>query len=133
MNPETIERLLQRLAEGESLKKAAKAEGVSFQSVLRLREKDKEFADHYTRARLIGYERLAEELLEISDDGSNDTYMDDEGNIKNNPEIVARSRLRVDTRKWMLAKMLPKIYGDKIDHNISGGFTVTLNNSENEL
>jgi hypothetical protein len=37
-----------------------------------------------------------------------------------NPEAIARSRLRIDTRKWMLSKMLPKIYGDKVtvDSNV---------------
>ena len=30
-----------------------------------------------------------------------------------------RNRLRVDTRKWMLAKMLPKVYGDKLETKIT--------------
>lgn len=56
--------------------------------------------------------------MEISDDGSNDTYIDpDTGQERTNHEIVARSRLRTDTRKWMLSKVLPKVYGDKLDLN----------------
>jgi hypothetical protein len=31
-----------------------------------------------------------------------------------NGENLQRSRLRVDTRKWLLSKALPKIYGDKL-------------------
>jgi hypothetical protein len=71
------------------------------------------FAAQYTRAREIGYERLADEILEISDDGSNDTYQTDNGEATNH-DVIARSRLRVDSRKWMLSKMLPKKYGDKL-------------------
>ena len=76
------------------------------------------FFTHYTRAiqiRAIGW---AEEIVEISDDGSNDTYIDpNSGQERTNAEVVARSRLRVDTRKWMLSKVLPKVYGEKLDLN----------------
>jgi hypothetical protein len=61
----------------------------------------------YTRAREQQYQRWAEEILEISDDDTLDPN--------------AR-RVRVDTRKWLLSKLLPKQYGDKIDVNT----TVTL-------
>lgn len=74
------------------------------------------FSAQYTRAREIGYHAMADELLEISDDGTNDwmkrTQGEDTIDVVNN-EAIARSRLRVDTRKWMLSKALPKIYGDK--------------------
>jgi hypothetical protein len=36
------------------------------------------------------------------------------------PDVIARNRLRVDTRKWMLAKMLPKVYGEKITQEVTG-------------
>ena len=57
--------------------------------------------------------------MRISDDSSGDAIETDQG-LKANPEFTARSRLRVDSRKWMLSKMLPKVYGDKLDHNVSG-------------
>ncbi|MBV5333021.1 terminase small subunit protein, partial [bacterium] len=75
------------------------------------------FSAQYTRAiqiRAIGW---AEEIIEISDDGSQDTYIDNNGNERTNNEVVARSRLRTDSRKWMLSKVLPKVYGDKLDVN----------------
>lgn len=77
------------------------------------------FSDHYAKSRLIGFLSRAEEILDISDDGTND-YMerrDKDGASLGwmvNGEAVARSRLRVETRKWVLSKMLPKIYGDKV-------------------
>jgi hypothetical protein len=33
---------------------------------------------------------------------------------------VARNRLRVDARKWVAAKLLPKKYGDKVQQEVSG-------------
>ena len=56
--------------------------------------------------------------MDIADDGSND-WMDREtarGTIRVvDPECVARSKLRVDTRIWELSKMLPKVYGKQVD------------------
>ena len=37
-----------------------------------------------------------------------------------NSENVQRSRLRIDTRKWLMAKMNPKVYGDKLDMTTNG-------------
>jgi len=42
-----------------------------------------------------------------------------------NPEVIGRSRLRVDTRKWYLSKVLPKIYGDKLQTEHSGTIGTT--------
>lgn len=60
-----------------------------------------------------------EECLDISDDGSNDwmEMHDKDGKSvgwKVNGEHIQRSRLRVDTRKWIAGKMRPKKYGEKI-------------------
>jgi hypothetical protein len=75
------------------------------------------FSLQYANARRAQAAFWAEELLEIADDGSNDWI---ERNDENNPgwqangEHHARSRLRLDTRKWLLSKVLPKVYGDKM-------------------
>jgi len=83
------------------------------------------FAEQYAIARKTGLLLRAEELVDIADDGSNDYMMrtskDGEAlGWQVNGEAVARSRLRVDTRKWVLSKMLPKIYGEKIAHEHTG-------------
>lgn len=61
---------------------------------------------------------MADELFNIADDSTNDfmEIQDKKGNSRIVPdnEAQARSRLRVDTRKWYLSKVLPKIYGDKM-------------------
>lgn len=84
-----------------------------------LDEDKKEFSDNYAIARMAQANHLFDETLEIADDGSND-FIEKEyenGRIEEIPdhEHLNRSRLRVDTRKWYLSKVLPKIYGDKLD------------------
>lgn len=82
-----------------------------------------EFRDQYARAKAFQVEWLVESAIEISEDSSKDTYIDDNGNEKCNNEWIARSRLRVDTIKWISSKLAPKIYGDKIETHQ----TVTVN------
>ena len=119
--------ICERLESGCSLRKACEeAGGGSVQAVLRW-TKDVTcigFAEQYARAREAGYRCLADQIIEISDDSSGDT-VDTEHGPKANAEFVARSRLRVDSRKWMLSKMLPKLYGDKIETTLQVGDTVT--------
>jgi hypothetical protein len=79
------------------------------------RYKHPEFSTQYAQAKLKQADLMAEELLEIADDGSND-WMESFGedgdmSYKLNGEHVQRSRLRIDTRKWLASKLLPKQYG----------------------
>jgi hypothetical protein len=114
---ETAALICARLAEGESLRTICKADDMpGFSTVMRWLADNSAFRDQYARAREAQADKLAEEILEIADDGRNDTYTDDDGNERTNQEVVARSRLRVDARKWLASKMAPKKYGDKIEH-----------------
>ena len=85
-----------------------------------------ELATQYARAREAGYLLLADELVAISDE--NYTTAEDGTRERLSNEAIARNRLRVDTRKWMLAKMLPKVYGDKstTEHTGKGGGPIQL-------
>ena len=116
---EKADAICARLAEGLSLRKACAAEGMAPMTVLGWVDANEAFSVQYAQARARGYQLLADEIIEISDDSSRD-IIDTEHGPKTDAEVVARSRLRVDSRKWMLAKMLPKIYGEKIDHNVTG-------------
>jgi hypothetical protein len=82
------------------------------------------FSSQYAQARDTGLDAMADELLEIGDDGSNDwmeRHGQDSAGWLANGEHVQRSRLRVDTRKWLLSKMAPKRYGDKLQHTGADG------------
>ena len=58
-----------------------------------------DFSAQYARAKLAQADVLAEDCLHIADHSTSETYMVD--------------RLRIDTRKWLASKLLPKQYGDK--------------------
>lgn len=123
--PELADEICERLARGESLRGICGDEHMpSAATVLRWARDDHEgFAQRYARARHTGYELLADELVEIADDGTND-YVERQRErgtfVELDAEHVARSRLRLDTRKWILAKMLPKVYGERIAHEHTG-------------
>jgi hypothetical protein len=111
---ETADTICARLAEGQSLRSICEADDMPARSVVfKWLADNKDFADQYARAREAQADHLFEEILTIADDGSNDTYKTDDGEATNH-DVIARSRLRVDARKWMAAKMAPKKYGDKL-------------------
>ena len=116
---EVADQICEYLVQGMSLREVCRKEGMPPESTVRLWALDDRggFAAQYARAREIGYHAMADEVLEISDNGVND-WMERNGKESEgweaNGEHLARSRLRVDTRKWMLGKVLPKIYGDKV-------------------
>ena len=74
------------------------------------------FAERYARARSLQIERMSHEIIAIADDSSQDVIerTDEKGNVYElkDQDHINRSRLRVDTRKWLLARLLPKKYGD---------------------
>lgn len=124
--PEIAEVILDRLADGERLRKICESEGMPSRGAVQhwvLTDHDG-FASRYARACEIGWQLMAEDTLDIADDGRNDVFVDQAGSERVNQDVVNRSRLRVDTRKWLLSKMLPKVYGDKLDLNHSGDLAV---------
>ena len=105
----------------------------SKQAVLRWLARNEKFRAQYVRAKEEGAEAIAEELFDIADDGSNDWMekLDKDGEPigwQLNGEHVQRSKLRIDTRKWYLSKILPKKYGDRIQHDQS----ITMTNLTDE-
>lgn len=108
-----------RLGLGESLREICRGEDMPDKStVMRWLASQPEFRDQYAGAREAQADYFAEEILEIADDRTND-WMErqrSDGSTEEveNREVLNRSRLRVDTRKWLMARMAPKKYGDKI-------------------
>lgn len=115
-----------RLSEGESLRSICKDDNVPCkQTVLRWLSQDEEFRAQYVRAKELSAEAIAEEMFDIADEGSNDWMerLNGEGEAigwQLNGEHVQRSRLRIDTRKWYLSKIMPKKWGDKQQLEHSG-------------
>ncbi len=119
--------ICRRMMEGESLRSICRDEAMpSKVSVLKWLEVHEEFVSQYARAREMQADHMADEILEIADDGTND-WMEraakgGETVTVPDQEHIQRSRLRVDARKWLMARMAPKKYGDKVD--IRGAMTI---------
>jgi hypothetical protein len=112
--PENAERICERLARGRTLRQIARELRIeSASSITDWVRGDSEFAAQYARARDAGYERMADEIIEISD--ADCTF---EGRPDN--ALVQQARLRSDNRKWFLSKVLPKRFGDKVTQEITG-------------
>lgn len=73
------------------------------------------FRDQYAQAREDQADALADDLIDIADDGRNDWMErhggDDAGWVANG-ENIQRAKLRVDARKWAASKLRPRVYGD---------------------
>lgn len=105
------------IAHGMPLTKLCKINGMpDVSTVYRwLAESSKaDFREMYTRAREDQADTLADEIVEIADDTANDTLHTEDGKAYANSEWINRSRLRVDARKWVAAKLKPRKYGDKL-------------------
>ena len=111
--PELGERICDRLLEGESLSAICKAEALSRGQVLRWLAAEPEFRLRYRQARMLAAELIADELLGIVDDATQDWVVDGKGEMRLDKEAVMRSRLRFDGRRWLLSKLLPRTYGEK--------------------
>ncbi len=104
MDEQTYAAILVDIASGEPAYKAAQAHSVTMGTFWRGKDSTPERMEKYAHAKAAGLERLAEEIMEISDDVDSDSN-----------EAVQRARLRVDSRKWLLSKMAPRKYGDKLE------------------
>jgi len=111
-----------------------------------VKEDPRGIGQDYAHAREIGYTLLADEILALSDkthewvtiqeqDADGKPLLDEHGQprLKQvlaplSADVIAHKRLQIDTRKWMLSKMLPKVYGDKVtqEHTGAGGGPIAI-------
>jgi len=129
------------LAAGESLDEACRRVKDAPTAVTVMgwvREDPEGLGTEYTRAREIGYQLLGDRIEQLSQQTTAVTQFHalcPEGKPLYNPDgtpllkdvvvslsadVMASKRLQVDTLKWKLSKMLPKIYGDKIVNEHTG-------------
>lgn len=114
------DKICERLINGESLRRICLDDGMPSPALVCKWLADPEnerFREQYAHARDAQADTLADEIIDIADDGSNDYMGEDE---KYNGDAVQRSKLRVDARKWVAAKLKPKKYGDKLDVTSNG-------------
>lgn len=116
---ELAEQICERLVYGESLAKICLEESMpSFTTVMKWCREIPEFTHMYALTRDMQADYQFEEMLVIADDGSRDYKVetDDNGGARYavDHDHISRSKLRVDTRKWQVARLSPRKYGDKL-------------------
>jgi len=123
-SPQLAESICARLAEGESLNAICKDAGMPHESSVRgwVLDDHDGFATKYTRARELQAHKLAEEILQIADttELGVKTVHKATGAETTEGDMIEHRRLRVDARKWYLSKVLPKVYGDKLQAELTG-------------
>jgi hypothetical protein len=118
--------ICRRLAEGESLRHICLLpEFPDRSTIIRWIQENESFRNQYAQARELQADYWADEIQDIANDGRNDWEIREcertgKLRIVINAENVQRSRLRVDTLKWIMSKQAPKRYGDKIEVENTG-------------
>jgi hypothetical protein len=124
---EITDKICDRLAAGESLNAICRDERMPSRKVVHewVADDRNGFRDKYARAREMQADYYADQIIEIADDDSKDWISCEDETVLNH-EHVQRSRLRVEARKWLMARMAPKKYGDKLQTENN----TTLNTSD---
>ena len=119
---EVCAKILALVSQGKSLRKACiEVESVSKSTFMDWLGADATLADQYARARGEGLQVKAEEICDPTDETPE---RGPDGKIDGG--WVQNQRLKVDSRKWLVSKLLPKEYGDRIDMNHSGTVNVEM-------
>jgi hypothetical protein len=76
---------------------------------------DEESHKRYARAKQLGMECLADEIIEIAEQTKLGviTTIGPKGTEVKHADMVERARLQIDSRKWLLSKLVPKKYGER--------------------
>ena len=127
--PTVEKRIIEGLCDGTPLRELCRQEGMpNWRTVYDWISADTDFAARIAHARDLGYDAIAEDILDIADDGTNDYVQrkrqDGSTDVVLDTEHVQRSKLRIETRLKLLAKWNPQKYGDKQ--------TVDLGNKDGE-
>lgn len=114
-DPDVAQEVIDRLTAGETLSAICRDEGMPKRTTFLNWVSDDRggLSDTYARARELGLYAMAEETVEIADDSQRD-HVEGERGVVFDSEHVQRSRLRVETRKWMVARLLPHVFGDRV-------------------
>lgn len=125
------ERILEQLANGVTATEICRDPSMPTYGVLKRWERDHvDFARQYDIARRQCCEYHTDEIVTIADDATNDFVQRVSGNGNTrrvfDREAFERSRLRVESRKWIASKVLRHVYGERseVDVRTPDGLTV---------
>lgn len=114
--PESIDEFMAFIAKGGHMAGWCGDRGINYTTMLKFVHADPSRSEMYARAREDRADVLVDEIVAISDEETIELKQTDAGTIALfDKTAVARNRLRVDARKWVAAKLRPRVYGDKLE------------------
>jgi len=122
-SPKLVAEICGRIVAGESLKAICRDENMPVASTVFLwLGKHSHFSDQYARATQARADAFAEEIIEIADTPLEGVRVEEGADYSKTirEDMLGHRRLQVDTRKWLMARMAPKKYGDKIEQTHRG-------------
>jgi hypothetical protein len=120
-------KIIEEVSNGRALRNVLKDEGMPSSSTFYIwLEENEDKSKQYARACEVRADQIFDEILDIADDGTNDTYVNEKGQEVTDQEVIGRSRLRVDSRKWIASKLNPKKYGDSSKLTLDGKLDTTV-------
>lgn len=134
---EIFDTICERISDGESVNSICSGDDMpSRTSFYDWIGRAKELADKYARATEVRADRVFDELLQIADTPliGEKVKIDKDGKKEvQRGDMIEHRRLQVDARKWALARMSPRKYGDRLGLDHSGGVSVLLEGDAEDL
>jgi hypothetical protein len=118
-NEKLAERILDAVCEGASLTEASAACNVPRQTVRSWLDREPDFAAAFEAAKLVRVEALADQI-NILAESAQQVAADAAKNGGNPNAAVAALRVQCENKRWLLAKLAPATYGDRIAQEVSG-------------
>lgn len=116
---ELAERICSLMAEGYVLTQIQELPDMPVrQTIAEWAVKNPDFSDMYARARELLYDWHADNLFKVEHDPNIYRLKDDFGKI--DPTPLNAKKLYSDNVKWAISRLLPKKYGDKQLHELTG-------------
>lgn len=140
--PGLARKICERIAGGETLNAICSEHNMPNKQVVikwLMQVGRNDFREMYYYARRVAAEILIDEVIEIADSTKGDwkPVYNRHGeliDIKADNEAIQRSRVRIDTRKWLAAKMIPRVYGENVEvtHGVTGKLAEMLQDASNQ-
>ncbi len=121
--------IVDRISEGEPLAQICRDAHIpQIRTVYDWMESDESFSADIARARIAGYDMIAQDAMRIADSPitGEETEVDADGNVIKikRSDMLGHRKLQIETRLKLLAKWDPKRYGDRVQTELSGSVSL---------
>ena len=106
--------ILDSMAGGKSMRQSCLNAGIGASTWLDWCAADRDLDERYARARLSLLDAMVDQIITLAD---SPVAVLDTG--ATDPGLVRQRQLQIDARRWILSKLAPRIYGDKLDVSVS--------------